>query len=179
MQSHFWKIFWGLVLVGFHISLRGFDILLDGLGYLLIAVGCRGLALKSSHFDVARQLGFALAVLWLVGFAIHGELAIVYGFAMTAVNCGMVWQLLGGVRDFASMRGRSDLARRAETRRTSYVALAVIAYFAGWFGAFALAVVVAVIAVIVMILHLIYRVATEVSDSEDTEASQTTLFPTS
>ncbi|MBC8350833.1 MAG: hypothetical protein H8E66_02530 [Planctomycetes bacterium] len=170
MRTHFAQIFWGLLLVILDISINGFDLLADGIGYLVVAAGCGGLSLLSPRFVTARSLSFVLAILWLVGFAVHGEIAVVYGLVTTVVNCAMIWQLLGGIIEFALERKRPDLAQRAGNRRLAYVAIMICtSMFAialsGSRDAVPLVVVlvVSMLMLMVMILHLIHRVKIELA----------------
>jgi hypothetical protein len=170
MRIHFSQIFWGLLLVILNLSINGFDLLVDGVGYLLAAAGCGGLATLSPRFATARALCFVLAALWLVGFAVPGPFATIYGVAITVVNCMMIWQLLGGIREFALERQRLDLAQRAETRRAVYLVivlvtslLALVLSGSRGMGPLVVILVVSVLVVMAMILHLIYRVRNELA----------------
>ena len=170
MAIHFSQLFWGLLLVILDFSINGFDLLVDGVGYLIVAAGCRGLSPLSMKFATARTLCFVLAVAWLLGFAVHGELAVAYGLVTMIVNCAMIWQLLGGIGEFAMLRQRQDLADRAGNRRVAYVAIMVgtsLLAFAmqGSRNADPLAIilVIGMLILIVMILHLIHRVRVELA----------------
>jgi len=170
MATHFSQLFWGLLLVILDFSINGFDLLADGVGYLIVAAGCRGLLSLSSRFATARTLCFVLAVLWLIGFAVHGDIAVVYGLVTMVVNCAMIWQLLGGIGEFALSRQRQDLAERAGNRRVAYVAimagtslLAFAMQGSRNAGPLAIILVFAMLILIVMILHLIHRVKIELA----------------
>jgi hypothetical protein len=170
MRTNFAQIFWGLLLVILDFSINGFDLLIDGVGYLVVAAGCGGLSVLSPRFTSAQILCWILAVLWLISFAVHGEFAVIYGFATTVVNCTMIWQLLGGIRDFALDRKRPDLAQRAETRRIAYAAILIgsrLAIFAlrnsRDAGLLIAILVISMLVLIIMILHLIHRVKTELA----------------
>ena len=170
MRTHFSQLFWGLLLVILDFTINGFDLLPDGLGYLVVAAGCGGLSALSPRFSTARSLCFVLAVLWLVGFAIHGEIATLYGFATTLVNCAFIWQLLGGIGEFAMDRGRSDLAGRAHNRRLAYVAIMIGTTLLAFMmngsrdaGPLVVVLVVSMLILMVMILHLIHRTKVELA----------------
>ncbi|HBE70729.1 MAG TPA: hypothetical protein DDW52_21505, partial [Planctomycetaceae bacterium] len=163
------SLIWGLLLVILDFSINGFDLLADGLGYLLVASGCRGLMFTSSRFSSARTLCFILAILWLIGFAIEGQLAVLYGLATTVVECTMIWQLLGGIADYAIQRHRSDLAQRAHNRRLAYAGIMAGVTLIGFAlhgsndaGPLVIILVGCVLVLLVMILHLIHRVKTEI-----------------
>ena len=170
MRTHFSQLFWGLLLVILDFSINGFDLLPDGLGYLIVAAGCSGLSTLSPRFSTARTLCIVLAILWLVGFAIHGDFAIVYGLSTTLVNCAFIWQLLGGIAEFAMDRQRPDLAGRARNRRLAYVAimigtslLAVAMSGSRDAGPLVVVLVISMLILMVMILHLIHRTKIELT----------------
>lgn len=169
MSTHFSRVFWGLLLVILDFSINGLDLLADGVGYLVVASGCGGLSVFSPQFLTARTLSFVLAILWLCGFVVSGNVAVMYGLVTTVVNCAMVWHLLGGVADFAMARQRSDLADRARNRRIAYVAimvatsvLALMVQGSGDAGPLVIVLVVSML-VLMMILHLIHRVRVELA----------------
>lgn len=170
MAIHFSQLFWGWLLVILHLSINDFDLFADGVGCLIVAAGCRGLSPLSTKFPAARTLCFVLGVLWLLGFAVHGDLAIPYGLVTTVVNCAMIWQLLGGIGEFAMSRQRQDLADRASNRRAAYVAimvgtslLAFVMQGARNAGPLAFIPAIGMLVLNVMILHLIHRVRVELA----------------
>ena len=169
MRIHFSQLFWGLLLVILDFSINGIDLFADGIGYLIVAAGCRDLVSLSPQFSTARALCFVLALLWLVGFAVSGDAVVVYGFATTIVNCVMIWHLLGGIAEFALSRDRRDLAAKAGNRRLAYVVItlgiSLLAFEGGSHDAAALVVVLigAILVLLVLILHLIHRVKTELA----------------
>lgn len=170
MATHFSQLFWGLLLVILDFSINDFDLLADGIGYLIVAAGCRGLSSLSSRFEAARVLCFVLAALWLVGFAVRGDIVVAYGLVTLVVNCAMIWQLLGGIGEFALSRQAPHLAARAANRRVAYVAimagtsvLALAMQGSRNAGALAIILVLAMLVLLVMILHLIHRVKVELA----------------
>ncbi|EDL59553.1 hypothetical protein [Gimesia maris] len=170
MATRLRQIFWGLLIVILDISFNGFDLLPDGIGYLLMAAGCYGLASWSPKFLTTQTLCLVLAVLWLIHFAIHGSNAILFNFVRQVTDCAMIWQLLGGIREYTLTKERPDLARRAENRRIAYVAIMVVTFLLtlameGSPDASPLAIVLAIAMLItlIMILHLIHRVKTELA----------------
>ncbi len=170
MSTHFSQLFWGLLLVILDFSINGFDLLVDGLGYLIVAAGCGGLASLSRRFAVARVLCFVLAAMWLLGFAIPGEIGAFFGIGTTIVNCAMIWQLLGGISEFAMAQQRPDLSIRACNRRLAYVIIMAATTFLGYTmsgsgntSELAIALIVSMLVLIVMILHLIHRVRVELA----------------
>ena len=171
MRNHFSKIFWGLLVVVIDISINGFDVLADSVGYLIIAAGCRGLAGHSPGFSTAGTLAFVLAVLSLIGFAVPGEIAAGQGVATSVVNCVFFWQLLGGIAEFAIRRDRPDRAKRAENLRIAYVAIIAGTTFfvyalSRWQDAAPLVVLlfVSFFVLMAMILHLIHRTKIELAN---------------
>jgi hypothetical protein len=173
MKTSFSFIFWGLIFIVINISINRFDLLPDGVGYVLIAVGCRRLAKLSPCFTTAQILSWVLAVLWLVDFIdMPRDAAVIYGLATTVVRCIMMWMLLGGIMHFAMNCARIDLAQRASNRRMAYVVLAAFAASVGLVGKglgelagpLVLIAVVVGLVIMVMILHLIYRVRAELAN---------------
>jgi len=171
----FGPILWGLVFVLVGITVNGFDLLPDGVGFVLIAVGCHDLASQSIHFSAAKWLALVGGAVWLR--------AIIMGAIPQAVTtapwlvawpllywtliCGMVWELLGGMRDLALAAARPDLASQASNRRIAFVAATMVSTLLGlfvlqshellpWIG-----MLVAQFVVGVMVLQLIYRVRQE------------------
>jgi hypothetical protein len=167
MATRFIQIFWGLLLVVLDFQINQIDILPDVLGYILVALGCGGLSDASPHFSTAAILAWAMMVLALVSVAIRGNF-IPLGILYSALDCAMMWFLLGGVIDLANFRQRPDLSQRASTRRIAYVAIAGLSTLLGLTGRFpgeiALALVIGMIVVLCLILHLIYRAIHELSD---------------
>ncbi len=111
-----------------------------------------------------------LAVLWLVGFAVRGEIALTYGLITTIVNCAMMWQLLGGIGEFARSRQRHDLAERAAHRRLAYVVIMIGSTLIGFAmsgsrnaGPLVIILVGSMLILMVMILHLIHRMKVELA----------------
>ena len=174
MKTHFSQIFWGLILVFLDFSINGLDLLFDGLGYLLIAIGCGGLSSSASRFAVARVLSLILVLLWFVGFFVDRDLAGPYALAMNVVNAVMVWQLLSGIAAFSQARGRHDLANQAINRRLAYALIQTVFIATPYlFGnsremaPLAYPLVLAFLIIMVMILHLIYRVGASLVESSD------------
>ena len=170
MRKHFAQVFWGMLLVFLDFSFNGFDLLVDGIGYLFIAAGCAGLSVLSQRFNAARILCFVLAILWLIGLMAMGEISIVIGLLATVTNCMMIWQLLGGIIEFASQNQRRDLATRAENRRLMYVVIILISTLLSFAlsgsrdaAPLAIPIVVSMLVLTVMILHLIHRVKVEIA----------------
>lgn len=168
-STRFRQIFWGLLLVILDLKLNGFDVLPDFIGYILVAVGCGGLASLSRRFSTAQTLSGVLVVLSLVGFVFPTDLAFLYGLVYLAVDCAMIWFLLGGVMEFASARERPDLERLASSRRVAYVVLmsgitliGLVAQGSQQVTLLMLVIfVTCTIPLLILILHLIHRVQHE------------------
>lgn len=171
-QAHFnfGRIFWGELLVLLDLRINGFDLLPDVIGYILIALGCRGLADDSPKFVTASMWSWLLAAASLIAYIVEGEFELVFGLIFVAIECVMVWFLLGGIIDFVRERGRTDLAEVAGVRRFAYILMMCVTMLAVVTAqnARSLAFVavlggVITLVVLVMILHLIYRVRHEVA----------------
>jgi hypothetical protein len=175
MSSCFGKVFWGLLLVVLNLKIEGIDLLPDFIGYILVAVGCRGLENASPCFSKACLLSGVLAVLSLIGFILVDGAAIAYGIVVLVVDSAMMWFLLGGVMELAEARVRMDLFVRASNRRNAYVVMMSL-YTISWFivhswgseaaGGMAIALIFCILPLMVMILHLIHKVRYEISDGQ-------------
>lgn len=67
MHSSFYLIFWGLLLQ-YNIVVKGFDILPDFIGYILIYKGLMTLASQNKYFYLANKITLPLILLSLVNF---------------------------------------------------------------------------------------------------------------
>ncbi len=163
------QIFWGLILVILDLEINGFDVLPDVVGYILVAIGSGGLKDISPKFRLAGALSWSLLFLSLLGFVVASNFATALHFVHLAVNCTMMWNLLGGVMAFCDAHGRQDLTELASRRRVMYVILIVsvrlVAYGVGNSGGTALAVilVISLLVLVFMIIHLIRRVRNEIA----------------
>ena len=82
----------------------------------------------------------------------------------------MIWQLLGGICEFALSKERPDLARRAENRRLAYVAIMAVTFLLTLAmegspdaSPLAIVLVLSMLITLVMILRLIHRVKVELA----------------
>lgn len=163
------QIFWGLILVILHLSINTFDLLPDFIGYILIAVGANGLKTISPKFAVASTLSWLLMCISLLGLVMSGDITFIQTAVELAIDCFMMWNLLGGVIAFSKQNNRPDLARRASKRRLAYVVLMVLATIFGYEAASTGNVAISVMIVLVlfvalfMILHLLRRVRNEIA----------------
>ncbi|KUO57961.1 MAG: hypothetical protein APF84_16370 [Gracilibacter sp. BRH_c7a] len=67
MHSGFYLFFWGLLLQ-YNIVIKGFDILPDFIGYILIYKGLNALAAQNKYFAIASKITLPLILLSLVNF---------------------------------------------------------------------------------------------------------------
>lgn len=163
-------IFWGVFFAFLDFTLNGVNVLPDVIGYLLLIIGCGGLAGESRNFAVVPWLAAAMGVLtiwpdWLVE-----EFAQGMGTTVMVLGGLLMWVLLGGIMDFTKARQGEDLARRASRLRRAYVGLTIVIWIAGllldgsahgFLVAVVVVTVVCVIGVMVLILKLIGRVRRE------------------
>ena len=169
IARRFNQIFWGLILVILDLNINNFDVLPDFVGYILVAVGAGGLKAISLKFAVASTLSWVLMCLSLLGFFVSGDHTMAMTVIDLAVDCVMIWNLLGGVIAFSEKHNRMDLALRASKRRLAYVVLMVlvtiIGYAAADTGSAAVAVmlVFTLLVVLIMIIHLLRRVRNEIA----------------
>lgn len=172
MFTRFGQIFWGLLLVILDFNINRIDILPDFVGYILIAVGCRGLSSASRHFATASMMSWVLLGVTVVGYAVSGDLAQIWRLVHLAVDCAMIWFLLGGVMELATIRQRPDLSDRASKRRISYVALMCLLTLTGYVAQgsrdtatfMAVVGIVCILLLLILILHLIHRAKHELTN---------------
>ncbi|MEK7953363.1 hypothetical protein [Luteolibacter soli] len=170
MALRFIQIFWGLLLVVLDFNINQIDILPDILGYILIALGCRGLRDASPRFSTAATLAWIMAILSVAGYAVRGN-SIGFSLLSSAMDCAMMWFLLGGVMELANSRQRQDLSQRASSRRIAYVAIAALSTLIGYTiqspgdgVVIGIALLIGMLVVLCLILHLIHRSIRELSD---------------
>ena len=171
MTTRFIQIFWGLLLALVDFKINQIDVLPDFLGYILVALGCRGLAEASPRFATASNLAWVMTVLALAGYAIPRDTT---GFAIvgSVMDCAMIWFLLGGVMELADFRRRPDLAQRASSRRIAYVTIGGLTTLLSLMGPRSLRgaeplvvmIVIGMLVVLCLILHLIHRSIRELSE---------------
>jgi hypothetical protein len=167
MFKCFGQIFWGLLLVILDININHIDILPDFIGYILVAMGCRGLATISRGFVNAATLSWILAVFALTDYVpMDHDVSAVLSLVHLALDCTMMWFLLGGVMEFAAARHRMDLSLQAAHRRIAYIALTCaatfIAHLAGRADYGALTVGISILVCILILLFLILRLICQV-----------------
>ena len=175
MFKRFGQIFWGLLLVILDFNLNRIDVLPDVLGYLLVALGCRGLSGVARGFAIASSLawvltGFAVIhALIQLGARIHWSW---FQYLTNLTDCAMMWFLLGGVMELATARQRPDLAERASHSRIAYVALMALATLTGLMArnsrdlaqTLAVLFVIGILLLFALILYLLHRVKHELAD---------------
>ena len=167
MKKQFSLIFFGLIFVLLDPVFGGYDIIPDVLGYILIGIGTSGLQSYSIHFGTARNLSWALAVfsvalLFIMGM---GQLFFFSDLVVRVIDIGLIWFLLGGIRELAQSKSREDLAKNASQLRMLFVILAVstavgVVVFKNNPAAdetFQLLVQLAIIVILVLIFILIHR----------------------
>lgn len=169
IAKRFNQVFWGLILVIVDLNINEFDVLPDFAGYILVAVGTGGLKAVSPKFGLASTLSLVLLCLSLLGFFVSGDFTTVLTVIDLAVDCAMMWNLLGGVMAFSEEHVRADLALRASKSRFAYVFLMVsvriIGYLAVDTGSAVIAVmmVILLLVILIIVLHLIHRVRNEIA----------------
>lgn len=169
IAKRFNQIFWGLILVILDLNINNFDLLPDFVGYILVAVGAGGLKAISLRFATASTLSWVLMCLSLLGLFVSGDYTVALTIIALAVDCVMIWKLLGGVIAFSEKHNRTDLAMHASKRRLAYVVLMVLGTIIGYAAvdtgsaAVASMLVLALLAVLIMIIHLLRRVRNEIA----------------
>ena len=144
MASAFQLLWSGYVFL-FDLRVRGFDILPDVLGYLLITAGLRRLSHLNDHFAKAARLAPIAAlvsladiyepvrsgagVLTLTGPSFRtpvGAALTVAGIALLALNLLMAWHLIAGIAQLASERGEDEISERTATLWPEYKGLHIL-----------------------------------------------------
>jgi hypothetical protein len=172
MKLRFSQIFWGLLLVIVDIRINRLDLVPDFIGYILVAIGCAGLATVSRQFSTASNLSWVLLGFNLLSFLLRGHAFTAFGILNLAVDCAMMWFLLGGVMDLAAAKNRPDMVERASSRRIAYIAVMSVVTLLGLLTQGSRHVVIMVVLLLifcilpllVLILHLIHRVKLELCD---------------
>ena len=178
MFKRFGQIFWGLALVilDFRINFNRFhfDVLPEFLGYILIAVGCMGLASVARGFSVAGKLSWLLAVSDLIAWVLMGRTGRLLEFFDLVVNCGMIWFLMGGIMELATSRQRPDLCRGAAWRRIAAIVLSCVGVlilivalaFPAMAGVMVIALAVCRLLLFLLIMLLIWQVRSQLARGE-------------
>lgn len=135
MHSAFYLFFWGLLLQ-YNMVVKGFDILPDFLGYILIYKGLTTLASQNKYFALASKITLPLIVLSLVNFynfQYHQDFLLSITFALDSVkvivfalNMFLIYNLCRGAIEIAE-----DIDDYLENtiRQRLYVFLGVAGFF--------------------------------------------------
>jgi len=102
----------------------------DGVGFLLIALGCSKLAAHSSKFRHSQKIALVLAALWLIFSVIMPRLGMSagsFGWAVSvigrALDMLMIWFVCSGIRELAIERQLLELAKKATRRGIAYAVM--------------------------------------------------------
>lgn len=138
MASAFQLMWFGYVFL-FDLRVRGFDILPDVLGYLLITAGLRRLSHLNDHFAKAARLapiaalisladfyepvGSGSSILTMTGPSFRtpvGAVLTVAGIGLIALNLLVTWHLIAGIAQLASDRREDEITARVATLWPEY-----------------------------------------------------------
>jgi hypothetical protein len=138
MASAFQFMWFGYVFL-FDLRVRGFDILPDVLGYLLITAGLRRLGHLNDHFANAARLtpiaalisladfyepvGSGSSILTLTGPSFRtpvGAVLTVAGIGLITLNLLVTWHLIAGIAQLASDRREDEITARVATLWPEY-----------------------------------------------------------
>jgi len=163
MKKQFSFIFLGLIFVMIDVWIKGYDVVPDVVGYILIGLGTSGLQPYSIHFVTARNLSWALAVFTLMLIFVRGQAFFFSDLVVRVIDLGFFWFLLGGIRELALSKDRKDLAAAASRDRIIYIVLMLstalgILLFKDRvqaMGTFQLVVQVGLLIVLILILNLV------------------------
>ena len=90
MSRSFTWIFWGLLFSCLDLKINGFDLLVDLLGYVFVAIGCYGLPRQSPRFRLAGHLAVVMAFLEVVAMT-TGNPGDLFKLAWYGFQIAMVW----------------------------------------------------------------------------------------
>lgn len=124
-RAPFSLIIWGVGLALFDLSINGFDLFNDSIGFVLLTIGASGLAAYSTKFATVRILSLVSLALWFVACFVppRSFLQEANSAASVLAICLLVWQLLSGFSELASRGERPDIAETAELYRLLFVAI--------------------------------------------------------
>jgi hypothetical protein len=129
MATGFRLLMAGVVFVMANLHIRGFNLLPDVVGFILVALGAQMLVPFADRFHIVRVFGWILVPLALLLYALPQIGVAILQVIIVILVIALVWTLLGGVRQFAGERDRPDLERHAGTYRRVYLGLALVSLF--------------------------------------------------
>ncbi|WP_058486460.1 hypothetical protein [Defluviitalea phaphyphila] len=104
-------IFWGYILIFFHIKINGFDLLPNFLGYIFIFIGLS--KLEGMHFKKAKPFAVFMAINsllftigGLIGALFEGELFAIYNLFTLGIWIYMSYLIMLGIKDLEVITGR-------------------------------------------------------------------------
>lgn len=113
-------IFWGVFIVTFDLEFDGFDLFIDPLGLLLLAVGCARLRGSSTSFRRSAQLSFVFAAIGWIGLFGFDQSAPGWVLGSTVRDLLLIWLLMTGLSELTFAIQRFDYSRRALGLRNAF-----------------------------------------------------------
>jgi hypothetical protein len=168
-RAAFIQIIWGLLIAAIDIKLEWFDLLPDGVGYVLVFLALKQLRGASVHFDRAQTFVILAGLCWCVAFVpAYAPLAEIL---LILANLGVTWSILAGIAQLARERANSSLAHSADNLATFLMVVSILSALFGAMshmqpGGIPVLVVPAVIAsfvVYILAMMLIHRASDELT----------------
>lgn len=104
------RIFWGLILIHFHININRFDLLPDFVGYILFYLALDHLTVNVPEYKVPKALALVLAIfaaanqlMGLAGGIQQRTLLIIWGVLTNLLNAYFDYRLFGCLMDTAEV----------------------------------------------------------------------------
>ncbi|MDP7019942.1 MAG: hypothetical protein QGG36_29360 [Pirellulaceae bacterium] len=128
VAAAFTRILWGAVLVQFHFRINQFDLLIDAVGFGLLALGAGELARGVPSLARARRMALVglFASIPLAVEGLTGDLETFLGLAQQALFAGVLWWLMLACQELFSGRDLRP-ARHADILRWLVVARPLVA----------------------------------------------------
>ena len=138
-DKRFRKFYWGFFFILIDFKINGFDILPDVIGYILLAIGFRILALNSEYFLTAGK--YNIPMIFLSIFSIYeqpaqesgiqlgpfGWFGVLLSIAGLVLGLLVVYNLFQGIKNMAEKQQKADLFSEADQRWHQYLNLQLAA----------------------------------------------------
>lgn len=99
-------IFWGYILIFFHLKINEFDLLPDFLGYVLICIGLSKLLYESINFKKAIPYAIFMTIIsifitfgGLLGISFNGEIFGIFNFITILIFIYIKYLIVMGIKD--------------------------------------------------------------------------------
>ncbi|QNO14221.1 hypothetical protein HYG86_05260 [Alkalicella caledoniensis] len=129
----FRKIFWGFILVFFHIRINRIDFLPDVVGFILVVVGLSNLEQFSDKFETAKKVAIPVAILSIFSLY-HFEVEMVsfivfLDIVYSILKILLVYYICMGIIDVSLNNAEEEFADLAQKRWKLYLVMSIAALF--------------------------------------------------